>query len=143
MEFSRYHPNTIPKVTTLLRDFECDVLPNAVKSTYVGNSQNVKFVTFVETDGELLASGSSDGTIELWPTKVLDLKQVSDEEQVCETIGTICCQWTRNLLGHSSRIWYLASSLSGERLYSGSSDGSVKIWDLRAALAERAVAQQV
>lgn len=58
MEFSRYHPKTIPKVTTLLRDFECEVLPNAVKSTYVGHSQNVKFVTFVGTDGELLASGS-------------------------------------------------------------------------------------
>ncbi|RHY33958.1 hypothetical protein DYB32_001240 [Aphanomyces invadans] len=42
MEFSRYHPKTVPKVSTLLRDFECQVLPNAVKTTFVGHSQNVK-----------------------------------------------------------------------------------------------------
>ncbi|ETN02469.1 hypothetical protein PPTG_16421 [Phytophthora nicotianae INRA-310] len=142
MEFSRYHPKTIPKVTTLLRDFECEVLPNAVKSTYVGHSQNVKFVTFVGTDGELLASGSSDATIKLWPTELPETHQESGEEQVGETTGTVCRQWTRDLLGHSSRIWYLTASLSGERLYSGSGDGTVKVWDLRAALEERAAAQQ-
>ncbi|KAI9919543.1 hypothetical protein PsorP6_017794 [Peronosclerospora sorghi] len=142
MEFSRYHPKTIPKVTTLLRDFECEVLPNAVKSTYVGHSQNVKFVTFVGTDGELLASGSSDATIKLWPTELLSEQQKSGDEEQNEITGTVCRQWTRDLLGHSSRIWYLAASSSGERLYSGSGDGTVKIWDLRAALAERAAAQQ-
>lgn len=142
MEFSRYHPKTIPKVTTLLRDFECEVLPNAVKSTYVGHSQNVKFVTFVGMDGELLASGSSDGTIKLWPTEVVGTQQESGEEQVDETTGTVCRQWTRDLLGHSSRIWYLAANASGDRLYSGSGDATVKVWDLRTALEERAAAQQ-
>ncbi|RHZ02309.1 hypothetical protein DYB26_006557 [Aphanomyces astaci] len=44
MEFSRYHPKTVPKVSTLLRDFECQVLPNAVKTTFVGHSQNVKWI---------------------------------------------------------------------------------------------------
>ncbi|RLN97014.1 hypothetical protein BBJ28_00021380 [Nothophytophthora sp. Chile5] len=143
MEFSRYHPKTVPKVTTLLRDFECEVLPNAVKSTYVGHSQNVKFVTFVGTDGELLASGSSDATIKLWPTELPASQQRgSGEEERDDAMGTICRSWTRDLRGHSSRIWYLAASSSGERLYSGSGDGTVKIWDLRAALAERAAAQQ-
>uniref|UniRef100_M4BFV4 WD40 repeat-containing protein SMU1 n=1 Tax=Hyaloperonospora arabidopsidis (strain Emoy2) TaxID=559515 RepID=M4BFV4_HYAAE len=141
MEFSRYHPKTIPKVSTLLRDFECEVLPNAVKGTYVGHSQNVKFVTFVGTDGELLASGSSDASIKLWTTELLSAQLEGGEEEADETMGTICRHWTRNLLGHSSRIWYLAAGTSGERLYSGSGDGTVKVWDLRAALAERAAAQ--
>ncbi|CAI5725387.1 unnamed protein product [Hyaloperonospora brassicae] len=141
MEFSRYHPKTIPKVTTLLRDFECEVLPNAVKGTYVGHSQNVKFVTFVGTDGELLASGSSDATIKLWPSELSSTSQENGEEEADKTLGTVCQQWTRDLLGHSSRIWYLAANASGERLYSGSGDGTVKVWDLRAALAERVAAQ--
>ncbi|KAF4321128.1 hypothetical protein BBO99_00004015 [Phytophthora kernoviae] len=143
MEFSRYHPKTIPKVTTLLRDFECEVLPNAVKSTYVGHSQNVKFVTFVGTDGELLASGSSDASIKLWPTEIPTTQQEGGEEESDETSGTVCRYWTRDLLGHSSRIWYLSANASGERLYSGSGDGTVKIWDLRAALAERTAAELV
>ncbi len=50
MEFSRYHPKTIPKVTTLLRDFECQVLPNAVKTTFVGHTQNVKVYRFHRID---------------------------------------------------------------------------------------------
>ena len=33
MEFSRYHPGTVPSTRNLLRDFECPVLPNAVHST--------------------------------------------------------------------------------------------------------------
>ncbi|KAG7400233.1 hypothetical protein PHYBOEH_006571 [Phytophthora boehmeriae] len=142
MEFSRYHPKTIPKVTTLLRDFECEVLPNAVKSTYVGHSQNVKFVTFVGTDGELLASGSSDASIKLWPTEIPTTQQEGGDEESDETTGTVCRYWSRDLLGHSSRIWYLSANASGERLYSGSGDGTVKIWDLRAALEERAAAEQ-
>lgn len=128
MEFSRYHPKTIPKVSTLLRDFECEVLPNAVKSTYVGHSQNVKYVTFVGQDGEVLASGSSDATIKLWPVEFASTKPST------EGMGQICETWSRDLRGHSSRIWYLSSNASGDRLFSGSGDGTVKIWDLRTAM---------
>lgn len=134
MEFSRYHPKTIPKVTTLVRDFECEVLPNAVKSTYVGHSQNVKYVTFVGQDGEFLASGSSDTTIKLWPVDFpsSDTSLNSDNP----SMGEVCETWSHDLRGHSSRIWYLSSNSAGDMLYSGSGDGTVKIWDLRNALAD-------
>lgn len=143
MEFSRYHPKTVPKVSTLLRDFECEVLPNAVKSTYVGHAQNVKFVTFVGQDGEFLASGSSDATVKLWPVEFDgdtndDANENGDESGSARdaAMGSVCRSYARDLRGHSSRIWYLTSSASGEMLFSGSGDGTVKIWDLRSALAE-------
>lgn len=144
MEFSRYHPKTVPKVSTLLRDFECEVLPNAVKSTYVGHAQNVKFVTFVGQDGEFLASGSSDATVKLWPVEfdadTDDAAESGDESARDPAMGGVCRSYARDLRGHSSRIWYLTSSASGEMLFSGSGDGTVKIWDLRSALGEFAAA---
>ncbi|TYZ57956.1 hypothetical protein PybrP1_002025 [[Pythium] brassicae (nom. inval.)] len=135
MEFSRYHPKTVPKVTSLARDFECEVLPNAVKSTYAGHSQNVKYVTFVGQDGEFLASGSSDTTIRLWPVDF-----PVDTTGSSGSSGGVCETWSRELRGHSSRIWYLASNAAGDLLYSGSGDGTVKIWDLRTPLAELSAA---
>lgn len=134
MEFSRYHPKTIPKVTTLVRDFECEVLPNAVKSTYVGHSQNVKYVTFVGQDGEFLASGSSDTTIKLWPVDFPSSDPSLNSNS--PSMGEVCETWSRDLRGHSSRIWYLSSNSAGDMLYSGSGDGTVKIWDLRNTLAD-------
>lgn len=145
MEFSRYHPKTVPKVSTLLRDFECEVLPNAVKSTYVGHAQNVKFVTFIGQDGEFLASGSSDATVKLWPVEFdADSNNDSNENENSAagkssrdiSMGGVCRSYTRDLRGHSSRIWYLTSNSSGEMLFSASGDSTVKIWDLRSALAE-------
>lgn len=141
MEFSRYHPKTIPKVTSLARDFECEVLPNAVKSTYVGHAQNVKYVTFVGQDGEFLASGSSDTTIKLWPVDFpASAPAAAAVALASDTTGEICETWSRDLRGHSSRIWYLASNTAGDMLYSGSGDGTVKIWDLRNALSDLSAA---
>ncbi|KAJ0400802.1 hypothetical protein ATCC90586_008089 [Pythium insidiosum] len=148
MEFSRYHPKTVPKVTTLLQDFEFEVLPNCVKSTYVGHAQNVKYVTFVGRDGEFLASGSSDAAVKLWPVEFPPV--VADAEipelPFLQTAGAhsasgagkgeICKTWCRDLKGHSSRIWYVTSNGAGDRLFSASGDGTVKIWDVRHALTE-------
>ncbi|ETV99943.1 hypothetical protein H310_07963 [Aphanomyces invadans] len=120
MEFSRYHPKTVPKVSTLLRDFECQVLPNAVKTTFVGHSQNVKCVTFVGREGTYIASGSSDNLIKLWST----------EPRHGKTVNTV--SW--DFHGHSSRIWYLSANNAGDQLYSASGDGTVKIWNIKNAI---------
>lgn len=134
MEFSRYHPKTVPKVTSLLQDFECEVLPNCVKSTYLGHAQNVKYVTFVGQDGEFFASGSSDASIRLWPVEFPATEPPSSTPVT--TIGEICKPWSRELKGHSSRIWYMTTNTVGDRLYSASGDGTVKIWDIRHALTD-------
>ncbi|KAJ0397456.1 hypothetical protein P43SY_006555 [Pythium insidiosum] len=148
MEFSRYHPKTVPKVTTLLQDFEFEVLPNCVKSTYVGHAQNVKYVTFVGRDGEFLASGSSDAVVKLWPVEFPPVAADAEIPQLpfLQTAGAhsasgagkgeICKTWCRDLKGHSSRIWYVTSNGAGDRLFSASGDGTVKIWDVRHALTE-------
>ncbi|OQR91077.1 hypothetical protein THRCLA_22491 [Thraustotheca clavata] len=121
MEFSRYHPKTIPKVTTLLRDFECQVLPNAVKTTFEGHTQNIKCVTFVGREGAFIASGSSDNIVKLWSTE-----PTSTEDPTINKIS-----W--DLHGHSSRIWYLCGNNTGDQLYSASGDGTVKIWNIKQA----------
>ncbi|KAF0728199.1 hypothetical protein Ae201684_014024 [Aphanomyces euteiches] len=120
MEFSRYHPKTVPKVSTLLRDFECQVLPNAVKTTFVGHSQNVKCVTFLGREGTYIASGSSDNLVKLWTT----------ESRTNPTVNKT--SW--DLHGHSSRIWYLCGNNSGDMLFSASGDATVKVWNIKNAM---------
>ena len=47
MEFGRYHPKVTPKVSTMLRDYQCLVLPNDTHTAFSGHSANVKCVHFV------------------------------------------------------------------------------------------------
>jgi WD40 repeat protein len=60
--------------------------------------------------GDLLASGSANGIIELWSLERMEL--------VC------------TLLGHSKMVNSIAFSPSGKLLASGSDDGTVKLWDV-------------
>ncbi|KAL6070987.1 WD40 repeat-containing protein SMU1 [Balamuthia mandrillaris] len=114
LEFSRYHPKVVPKVTTLLEDFSPFVLPNALKDCFVGHRGNVKCVEFIGEEGFTLASGSSDNTIKVW-----DVEAGAGQKHLLHT-----------LKGHTSRIWDISSNLSGSLLASASGDGSVKLWDL-------------
>ncbi|CAI5734413.1 unnamed protein product [Peronospora farinosa] len=106
----------------------CGISDGVEPLSFKGHSQNIKFVTFVVTDNELLASGSSDATIKLWLIELLDAQQESCKKAIYKIAGTVCRQWTQTMLGHSSKIWYLAAIASGESLYSGSGDGTTKIW---------------
>jgi COMPASS component SWD3 len=58
IEYSRYHPNVEPKIDTLLSDYSCLIVPNAIKSIFSGHTGNVKCVEFLGNDGKYLVSGS-------------------------------------------------------------------------------------
>ena len=69
----------------------------------------VQSVAF-SADGQTLASGSADKTINLWDTQSGALK--------------------RTLSGHSATVSSVAFSYDGKALASGSRDGTVRVWDV-------------
>jgi WD40 repeat protein len=73
----------------------------------VGHEGEVISVTY-SPDGEYIASGSRDGTVEIW--------RVATGEEV------------RTLGGHTDVVTSVSYSPNGEYIASGSWDGTVKIW---------------
>ena len=111
---NRYHPNTTPRIISLLEDYRTFVVPNAQRQRFVGHTRNVKCLEFVGTTGATLATGGSDNTVRLWETATATPIQT--------------------LVGHDSRIWDLAATQSGDALASASADGTIRIWRRGAAV---------
>ncbi len=78
--------------------------------TLTGHSKEVYSVA-ISPDGQILASGSYDSTIQLW--------HLPDRKPL------------RNLNGHSSKVKSVAFSPDGQTLASGSGDNTIKLWNLR------------
>ena len=151
MEFGRYHRKVVPKAHTLLDDYRCVVMPNAVHTSYVGHSANVKCVEFVGEEGLFLASGSSDNTVRIWHTD-RSARQLDHEGKDTRQEGAAAASAAEGaggvtgepgdqggeevtdpicvLRGHTSRIWDLSSHKSGRHILSASGDRTVKLWDL-------------
>lgn len=119
IEFSRYHPKVVPSVPTLLEDYSCFVLPNAHKSTFRGHRTNVKCVEFVGEEGTQIVSGSSDNTLRVWDV---------EDGRCVRVLGDV---ELGSGGGHTSRIWDVTSSSSGDFIASASGDSTVKFWNLR------------
>ena len=77
----------------------------------IGNHRSsVLFVAFSPSDGQHVASGSTDNTICIWDIGRREL-----------AVGP--------LTGHADFIWTLAYSPDGTRLVSGSNDRTIRIWN--------------
>ena len=111
-------PKVLPPVATLLRDYECFVLPNSLRDEYRGHTANTKCLAFLGEDGAYLASGSSDRTLRVWAV---------GRPEAAPLV----------LSGHTSRVWDLSVCKSTRRVIaSASGDATVRVWNVDRLLAE-------
>lgn len=106
---SMYKLRGTPRISTILEDFECAVVPNSRRRSFIGHTGNVKCVSFVGDEGRAMVTGSSDHTARVWATAT------------GESLGV--------LSGHRSRIWDVSATANGSLLATGSADGTVRLWN--------------
>eukprot|EP01094_Clydonella_sp_ATCC50884_P029339 TRINITY_DN9159_c0_g1_i2.p1 TRINITY_DN9159_c0_g1~~TRINITY_DN9159_c0_g1_i2.p1 ORF type:complete len:598 (+),score=111.99 TRINITY_DN9159_c0_g1_i2:64-1857(+) len=109
LECSRYHPNTIPRISTLLADYSYSRIPNAEHACLRGHQASIKCVAFVGEEGLHVVSGAGDNVVRMW----------------CVESG----ECLHSFRGHSARIWDVCSNNTGFQVASASGDGSIKLWD--------------
>lgn len=79
-------------------------------------------------DDNIIAAGATDGKVYIWDKRFANRNQLP--------LHTLSHSRTKNVLDHNlnrevadSGVRFLSWSATGNRLYSGSSDGTVKIWN--------------
>ncbi|HLO49933.1 MAG TPA: serine/threonine-protein kinase [Kamptonema sp.] len=119
--------------------------------TLTGHLNSVTSVAF-SPDGETLASGSEDHTIEIWKldagkrwytlrghSDCVNFVAFSPDSQTlasCSRDKTIQIwdlkkgKWWYSLVGHSDRVYTIAFSPDGHTLASGSRDKTIQLWNL-------------
>ena len=119
------------------------------KQTLTGHTSSIYDISFIE-DGQTLASKSNDGTIRLWDAatgqhketlSVNNLRNVSINSDGTMLAGVYSSRnislrdiatesEIMSLTGHTSDISHVTFSPNGKTLATGSSDRTVRLWDL-------------
>ena len=82
-----------------------------IKLEHPSQLQNLVWQVEFSPNGQILASASNDGTVNLW------------EISTGELLGT--------LIGHSKAVTSLAFSPDGNFLATGSLEGSLSVWEVK------------
>jgi len=123
----------------------------SLANTLAGHSDSVWSVT-ISPDGQSLASGSGDKTINIWRLDTGELLRTLSEHSDAvravaispdgQTLASASGDKTikiwrlgtgellRTLSGHSQGVWSVAISPDGQTVVSGSYDGTIKLWRL-------------
>lgn len=101
--------------------FVWDLNAGETDGAYVGHKEWVNAVAF-SPDGTKLASGSGDGEVRIWD---IAARGPEGEPQVIQ-------RPLKTLTGHKGGITSLTFNSDGRLLISGSSDASMKLWDVMA-----------
>lgn len=93
--------------------------------TLEGHTARVTSVA-MSADGQQIVSGSWDGTVKIWDTssgkETLTLKGHTDGVEMTEARRS-------HVFGNRAGILCIALSADGQRVVSGSQDGTVRVWD--------------
>jgi WD40 repeat protein len=98
-----------------------DIAERDSDAAYLGHKGWVNAVA-LSPDGRRLASGSEDGEVRIW--EVVSRSAEGEPQVVKRPLHT--------LTGHTGRVNSLIFNADGKLVVSGSSDGSMKVWDVAA-----------
>lgn len=109
--------------TSLLSDYTPFIIPNSAARVYRGHNANIKSAKFAGEDGRFVVTGSRWDSSRSAPCTLI--MATSDNTVRIWEMGGTCLSVLR---GHTSRIWEVDATQSGERIASASGDKTIRVW---------------